>query len=38
MFQMIGVFAEFDGPLFRNDSVPGLSAPRARANGWDALG
>jgi DNA invertase Pin-like site-specific DNA recombinase len=32
MFQMMGVFAEFERPSFRNESVTGLSAPRARAN------
>ena len=38
MFQMMACSPSSNGPLFRNGSVPGLSAPRARANGWDALG
>ena len=38
MFQMMGVFAEFERAIVQDESVPGLSAPRARASSWDALG
>jgi DNA invertase Pin-like site-specific DNA recombinase len=36
MFQMMGVFAEFERAMLRNESAPGLRGPGVRVNVWGA--
>jgi len=38
MFQMLGVFAEFERAIIQEESVPGLHGPRVKESGWVGLG
>jgi DNA invertase Pin-like site-specific DNA recombinase len=38
MFQMMGVFAEFERAIIQNESVPGLGGPRMRGSSSDGPG